>query len=80
MKNIYNLIWDDNDLIIRTRGSNSINPLIRGINIYSILGEIIFQYTNDVGIEELRINLSSYQNGIYFIKINDENIIKIIKY
>jgi hypothetical protein len=55
-------------------------PIRASINVYDPLGNMIEEKTPQNGTKE--INLLNYPNGIYFVKVNlnsKVNIIKVIK-
>ena len=39
------------------------------VSVYNALGQVIFE---TFATDELNINTSNYQNGVYFIKIGDK--------
>jgi len=54
------------------------NQIIDSAIISDVMGKILVRYTN-VNSESLRIDISAYSKGLYFIKINNNVSKKIIK-
>jgi hypothetical protein len=58
-----------NGIFIFTDYSN-----LKTVEVYTLLGEKIVSQTT-----QKQINLSDYPKGIYFVKINGEKVIKLVK-
>lgn len=62
------------ELIVSTK-----NQIIDSIVISDVMGKILINY-KDVNAENLKVDISSYSKGLYFIKINNSISKKIIKH
>lgn len=51
---------------------------IRNIQVFDVAGRLLLEYEN-IDNKEVNINLIEWENGVYFIKV-DERIVKIIKH
>ena len=61
------------EIIVSTK-----NQTIDSVVISDVMGKILVNYS-DVNSENLKVDISSYSKGLYFIKINNSILKKIIK-
>ena len=54
------------------------NQIIDSVVVSDVMGKILVNYT-DVNSESLKVDISAYSKGLYFIKINNSVLKKIIK-
>ncbi len=54
------------------------NPL-RQLELFNVLGDIIFSAENIHASTPFRIDVSKYASGIYFLKLNQEKVFRVMK-
>ncbi|SDW27974.1 Por secretion system C-terminal sorting domain-containing protein [Lutibacter oricola] len=54
-------------------------PLESKVELYNSFGELLVSNSNQNSLLELKINMSSYATGVYFVKVISENLISINK-
>jgi len=53
------------------------NGLKKNISVYDMTGRLV--YTDSSEDDYLKVNINSFANGIYYVKIQSDNIFKVIK-